>query len=42
MPFAVNTLFYAGITVAFLLFSVLGALFSVRAVLKVDPLQAIS
>jgi putative ABC transport system permease protein len=42
MPFAVNALFYAGITVAFLLFSVLGALFSVRAVLKVDPLQAIS
>jgi putative ABC transport system permease protein len=42
MPFAVNTLFFVGIAVAFLIFSVLGALFSVRAVLKIDPLQAIS
>lgn len=42
MPFAINPLFFGGITIAFLLFSILGALFSVRAVLKVDPLQAIA
>lgn len=41
MPFALNFLFYGGISLAFLLFSVLGALFSVRAILKIDPLKAI-
>jgi putative ABC transport system permease protein len=41
MPFAANYLFYGGISLAFVLFSVLGALFSVRAVLKIDPLKAI-
>lgn len=42
VPFATNLLFYAVITLAFLLFSVFGGLFSVRAVLKIDPLRAIS
>ncbi len=41
IPFAVNVLFYAVITAAFIIFALLGALFSVNAVLKIDPLEAI-
>lgn len=41
IPFAVSILFYLVITTAFYLFSFLGALFSVNAVLKIDPLKAI-
>jgi len=41
VPFAINPLFYVGITLAFFLFSILGGLFSVKAVLKIDPLRAI-
>lgn len=41
IPFAVNYLFYAIITAAFFLFALFGAMFSVRAVLKIDPLRAI-
>ena len=41
VPFAINPLFYAVITLAFFLFAILGGLFSVRAVLKIDPLKAI-
>lgn len=41
VPFAINPLFYIGITIAFFFFSVLGGLFSVQAVLKIDPLKAI-
>lgn len=41
IPFAVNILFYVIITIAFLLFSLFGGLFSVNAVLKIDPLKAI-
>ena len=41
VPFANNSLFYTGITLAFLLFSTLGALFSYRAVVKIDPVKAI-
>lgn len=41
VPFAINILFYGGITVAFFLFAMFGAMFSVRAVLKIDPLRAI-
>ena len=41
IPFAVNIIFYLVITVAFFLFALLGGLFSVRAVLKIDPLEAI-
>lgn len=41
IPFAVNILFYLVITAAFFLFALLGGLFSVSAVLKIDPLKAI-
>lgn len=41
IPFNVNIMFYIIITFAFFLFSFLGGLFSVRAVLKIDPLRAI-
>lgn len=41
IPFAVNILFYLVITSAFFLFALLGGLFSVSAVLKIDPLKAI-
>lgn len=40
-PFAINIFFFVGITFAFILFSIVGALFSVRAVTKIDPLKAI-
>lgn len=41
IPFAVNILFYLVITAAFFLFALFGGLFSVSAVLKIDPLEAI-
>lgn len=41
IPFAVNIIFYLGITAAFFLFALFGGLFSINAVLKVDPLKAI-
>jgi putative ABC transport system permease protein len=41
IPFAVNILFYIVITIAFFLFALFGGLFSVSAVLKIDPLKAI-
>jgi len=41
IPFAVNILFYFIITLAFFLFALFGGLFSVNAVLKIDPLKAI-
>lgn len=41
VPLAVNALFYLVITFAFILFALLGGLFSVNAVLKIDPLKAI-
>ncbi len=41
IPFAVNLLFYSVITAAFFLFALFGGLFSVSAVLKIDPLKAI-
>lgn len=41
IPFAINIVFYLIITIAFLLFSIFGGLFSVKAVLKIDPLRAI-
>ncbi len=42
VPFAINILFYVVITAAFIAFAIVGGLFSVRAVLKIDPLRAIS
>jgi putative ABC transport system permease protein len=41
IPFAINYLFYIIIAGAFFLFALFGAMFSVRAVLKIDPLRAI-
>lgn len=41
VPFKVNWLFFIGISGAMLLVAVLGALFSVRTIVKVDPLKAI-
>lgn len=41
VPFAINVMFYLVITIAFFLFSLFGGLFSVNAVLKIDPLKAI-
>lgn len=41
IPFAINILFYLIITLAFFIFAVFGALFSVKAVLNIDPLEAI-
>lgn len=41
VPFAVNIFFYIGITVLFFIFSILGGLFSVNTVVKIDPLKAI-
>lgn len=41
IPFAINYIFYIIITIAFFLFALFGAMFSVRAVLKIDPLRAI-
>jgi putative ABC transport system permease protein len=41
LPFAFNPLFFAGISLAFLVFSLVGALFSVRAVFKIDPVKAL-
>lgn len=41
LPFAFNPLFFVGISLAFLVFSLVGALFSVRAVFKIDPVKAL-
>lgn len=41
VPFAVNPVFFAGISALFLACSALGALASVRSVTKIDPVEAI-
>ena len=41
VPFAINIFFYVGITLLFFVFSILGGLFSVNTVVKIDPLKAI-
>lgn len=41
VPYSTNGLFIAGITALLILVAVLGALFSVRTVVKIDPLKAI-
>lgn len=41
VPFATNILFYVGISAGFILFSIIGGLFSVNTVTKIDPLKAI-
>lgn len=41
VPFARNYLFYGLISLGFVIFSILGGLFSVSAIFKIDPLEAI-
>ncbi|MFZ1360535.1 MAG: ABC transporter permease [Candidatus Saccharimonadales bacterium] len=41
VPFAVNELFFAGITLLFLICAALGGIASVRSVAKIDPVEAI-
>lgn len=41
VPYRTNLLFLGGITALLVFFAVMGALFSVRAVAKIDPLEAI-
>jgi len=41
VPYSTNGLFIAGITALLIIIAVLGALFSVRTVVKIDPLKAI-
>lgn len=41
VPFQSNWLFFGGISVLMLIVAVLGALFSVRTIVKIDPLKAI-
>ena len=41
VPLATNLLFYVVITASFFIFALFGGLFSVNAVLKIDPLRAI-
>lgn len=41
VPFATNVLFYVVISLGFIFFSIIGGLFSVRTVTKIDPLKAI-
>lgn len=41
VPFQVNTVFFAGISVLMVVIAILGAIFSVRTIVKIDPLKAI-
>jgi putative ABC transport system permease protein len=41
VPFETNSIFLAAISSLMVLFAILGAFFSVRAVVKIDPLKAI-
>lgn len=41
VPFAINVLFYVGISAGFIIFAIIGGLFSVRTVTRIDPLKAI-
>ncbi|WP_270266571.1 ABC transporter permease [Enterococcus casseliflavus] len=41
VPFQINLLFFAGISVMMILIAMLGAFFSVRTIVKIDPLKAI-
>lgn len=41
VPFQVNGLFFAGISVLMILVALIGAFFSVRTIVKIDPLKAI-
>lgn len=41
VPFSPNYYFFGGIAILLVVFAVLGAFFSVRAIVKIDPLEAI-
>lgn len=41
VPFTLNYLFFALVAALFILFTVVGSLFSVRAITKIDPIKAI-
>lgn len=41
VPYMTNYLFLAGFTVVLISVAILGALFSVRTIVKIDPLEAI-
>lgn len=41
VPFLGNTVFYSAIFASLVVFSLIGTLFSVRAIVKIDPLEAI-
>jgi putative ABC transport system permease protein len=41
VPFQINLLFFASISVMMILIAMLGAFFSVRTIVKIDPLKAI-
>ena len=41
LPFQNNPMFLAGIGILIILVAILGALFSVRSIVKIDPLKAI-
>jgi putative ABC transport system permease protein len=41
VPFEVNILFFAGISILMILTAIVGAFFSVRTIVKIDPLKAI-
>lgn len=42
VPFENNYLFYIGISIAMVLFALVGAIFSVRIIFKVDPLKSLN
>lgn len=42
MPFSMNIYFYIGIAVLMILFTIIGSLFSMRSIFKIDPLEALS
>lgn len=41
VPFAINTKIYAGVTVAFFVFTLVGSLIPLRTVTRIDPVEAI-
>jgi len=41
VPFLINPMFFAGISLLFLFFASIGGLASVRSVSKIDPIEAI-
>ncbi len=42
VPFQVNLIFYASVSILLILVAILGAIFSVKTVVSIDPLKAIS